>query len=282
MAPTPPPTFRKRRLGQALRRLREQRGLTQQQVADALGIQIDRISRAELGRTKIDIPLLRALLTEYDVTDQGLRQTLEDMARNIGKRGWWHSYNSFLTLNFQDFLGLEGEAERTRTYQTLVPGRLQLEDYTRCLLEAGLGIVHPTREQLDSRVAVRLERQNRLHAHPYEVVLSESAVLDNHIGDPEVMRRQSAHLREQADRKEIELRILPRNRGPHLGLDGPFTLFDFPDGGRLVALEALLNSFYLEDEYSLATYTAAFNQIRDLALDIDESRAFLERAAHAA
>ncbi|MFE4515575.1 Scr1 family TA system antitoxin-like transcriptional regulator [Kitasatospora sp. NPDC056783] len=102
-----------------------------------------------------------------------------------------------------------------RTYQTLVPGRLQLEDCTRCLLEAGLGIVHPTREQLESRVAVRLGRQNRLHAHPYQVILGEKAVLDDHIGNPDVMRHQIAHLREQA-----ELETFPGQAGRHRRWNG--------------------------------------------------------------
>ncbi|MFE7565200.1 helix-turn-helix domain-containing protein [Kitasatospora sp. NPDC057500] len=280
MAPTSPPTFRRRRLGSALRRLREAKKLTQQAVADAVGVNIDRISRAELGRTKIDVPLLRVLLDEYGVTDQGLRQTLEEMSRNISERGWWHSYASFLTLTFQDFLGLEGDAELMRSWETLVPGRLQTEEYTRLLLAAGQGIVHSTREHLESRVAVRMERQRKLN-RPHEIVLSEAAVL-GHIGEVEVMRRQIIHLREQSDRDDIDLRILPLSCGPHLGLDGAFTIFTFPDGGQLVGLEALLNSFYLEDEDSLRTYNAAFDQIRDLALDENQSKAFLERAAHAA
>ncbi|MFF7454999.1 helix-turn-helix domain-containing protein [Kitasatospora sp. NPDC008115] len=280
MAPTSPPTFRRRRLGTALRRLREAKKLTQQAVADAVGVNIDRISRAELGRTKIDVPLLRVLLDEYGVRDQGLRQTLEEMTRNISERGWWHSYASFLTLTFQDFLGLEGDAELMRSWETLVPGRLQTEEYTRLLLAAGQGIVHSTREHLESRVAVRMERQRKLN-RPHEIVLSEAAVLGR-IGDAGAMKRQITHLREQSDRDDIKLRILPLSCGPHLGLDGAFTIFTFPDGGQLVGLEALLNSFYLEDEDSLRTYNAAFDQIRDLALDEKQSKAFLERAAHTA
>jgi len=280
VAPTSPPTFRRRRLGMALRRLREGKKLTQQAVADSLGVNIDRISRAELGRTKVDVPLLRALLNEYEITDQGLRQTLEDMTRNISERGWWHSYASSLTLAFQDFLGLEGEATLTRSWQTLVPGRLQTEEYTRLLLAAGQGIVHPTPEQVETRVAVRMERQRKLR-HPYEVILSESALRD-HIGDAAAMRRQIVHLREQSERDEISLRIMPLSRGPHLGLDGPFTLFTFPDGGQLASLEALLNSFYLEDEESLRIYDLAFTQIRGLALDEEQSKAYLDRAALAA
>ncbi|MFF2953167.1 DUF5753 domain-containing protein [Kitasatospora sp. NPDC057965] len=202
------------------------------------------------------------------------------MTRNISERGWWHSYASFLTLTFQDFLGLEGDAELMRSWETLVPGRLQTEEYTRLLLAAGQGIVHSTREHLESRVAVRMERQRKLN-RPHEIVLSEAAVLGR-IGDAGAMKRQIVHLREQSDRDDINLRILPLSCGPHLGLDGAFTIFTFPDGGQLVGLEALLNSFYLEDEDSLRTYNAAFDQIRDLALDEKQSKAFLERAAHTA
>lgn len=285
MAPTSPPTFRRRRLGGALRRLREERGLTQQEAADQIGYRIDRISRAEMGRTKIEVPLLRALLDVYGVDDAELRSALEDMARNVSQRGWWHSYASFLHLAFQDFLGLEHDARRVQTWQTmLIPGLLQTEDYARTLLEAGNGIVHTSPERIAKLVSVRMERKKALvKEEPLHLsaIISEAALHDT-IGNTTVMRAQIEHLAEAATKPNIDLRIMPLDSGgPHVGLDGPFTLFSFPDGGELASLEALVNSFYLEEEESVAAYSRAFEQLSTRALDQEATLTHLAQMTRA-
>jgi hypothetical protein len=204
------------------------------------------------------------------------------MARNVSQRGWWHSYASFLHLAFQDFLGLENDASHIQAWHTmLVPGLLQTEEYARALLKAGDGIVHTSADRIDKLVSVRMERKAALAKSPplqLSVLLSE-ATLRNTIGDTGTMQRQVEHLVNLSGKANISLRMLPLDRGPHLGLDGPFTLFTFPDGGRLASLEALVNSFYLEDERSVDLYAQAFNQISGLALSEADSVAYLEKQA---
>ncbi|WEH35570.1 helix-turn-helix transcriptional regulator [Streptomyces sp. AM 4-1-1] len=275
MAPTSPPTFRRRRLGGALRRMREEHGLTQQEVADRIGYRIDRVSRIETGRTKVDVPALRAMLDVYGVDDLALRAAMEDMARNVSQRGWWHSYASFLHLAFQDFLGLESDASELCLWESLlVPGLLQTEEYTRGLLAAGVGVVHSSSERIDKLVSVRLERQQVLEkANPLQLctVIGEAA-LRNPIGDTGVMRRQLEHILHVSRLENAHIQILPLDCGAHLGLDGTFALFEFPDGGRLASLESLVNSFYLEDDESVQAYSHAFQQIRESALGEEETR----------
>ncbi|MFJ8770659.1 helix-turn-helix domain-containing protein [Streptomyces microflavus] len=278
MAPTSPPTFRKRRLGGALRRMREELGLTQQEVADRIGYRIDRVSRMETGRTKVEVPALRAMLDVYGVDDPALRSAMEDMARNVSQRGWWHSYASFLHLAFQDFLGLESDASEICLWETLlIPGLLQTEDYTRRLLTAGTGVIHSTPERVEKLTSVRLERQKALDREDplnLRVVISEAA-LRNPIGDRVIMRKQLEHLVCMSEKSNVHIQVLPLGYGPHLGLDGAFTLFSFPDGGRLASLESLVNSFYLEDEDSVQAYLSAFGNIREGALSEDETRQLL-------
>jgi hypothetical protein len=97
-----------------------------------------------------------------------------------------------------------------------------------------------------------------------------------------VIRGQIEHLIEASQLPNISFRVLPLDHGgPHLGLDGAFTLFDFPDGGQLANLESLVNSIYLEDTASLEAYSRAFEQISQRALDEDASRGYLDQMARA-
>jgi hypothetical protein len=212
-----------------------------------------------------------------------MRSALEDMARNSSARGWWHSYASFLHLAFHDFLGLEHDATHVRTWQTtLVPGLLQTEYYARTLLGAGGDVVHSSPERVEKLVAVRMERKKALSATPplrLSAVLSEAA-LSGLSRNANLVRGQIEHLIEASHMDSVDLRVLPLGRGvPHVGLDGAFTLFTFPDGGELASLEALVNSFYLEDTESVAAYERAFAQVTELALDEAGSRAYLQQLA---
>lgn len=282
MAATSQPTFRRERLGQALRRLREAQGMTQTQAAEKIGFTDDRISRAENGRTKVEIPLLRSLMDIYKVKDPELRSALEDMARNVSQRGWWHSYASVLHVAFQDFLGLERDARQVRTWQALlVPGLLQTEDYCRALLQAGAQIVHKTPARIESLTSVRMERKMVLDGDKplrFDAVVSAAALVSS-IGNPAAMRSQIKHLLAESERETVGLRVLPLECGPHVGSDGSFTLFEFPDASQLASLESLVSQIYLEDDDSLQAYSRAYLQVSNMALDQRATRDYLANLA---
>lgn len=123
-----------------------------------------------------------------------------------------------------------------------------------------------------------LSKDSPLHL---SAIISEAALHDT-IGDAPAMRTQLRYLAETASEPNIDLRILPLSSGaPHVGLDGPFTLFTFADGAELASLETLVNSFYLEDAESVGTYSRAFEQLTTRALDHDTTRAHLEQMARA-
>ena len=264
------PPFRRLRLGRVLRRLREERGLTQEQAAQHIGVTDDRISRAEKGRSKIDIPMLRALLDAYGVKDQDLRSALEEIARSAAKRGWWLTHQSSLLAAFADFLGLEEDATGLSIWEsTLIPGHLQTREYARALLQGGVGIVHSSVERAEDLVQVRMERQRLLEGEKplrLSVVLGLPA-LQSGIGGADVMRRQIQHLLVQSKSPTIELQVLhPEKTGAHAGLDGAFTIFSFPDGGSLASIETLVTTLYVDDDNSVAAYRCAHDQLKRLAL----------------
>ena len=106
----PSPTVRGRRLRYELRRLREQRSMTIEQVAVRSGGDwtASAISRWEPGDRRIRRVDLRALLDIYDVHDSE-REVLLTLAREARARGWWQSYSSDAVPEwFQFYLGTGG------------------------------------------------------------------------------------------------------------------------------------------------------------------------------
>ena len=58
-------------------------------------------------------------------------------------------------------------------------------------------------------------------------VLDECA-LQRLVGGAEVLRAQLDHLRKMAERTNIEIQVLPNSAGAHAGIEGPFTILDYP------------------------------------------------------
>src|SRR5215472_14445506 len=137
MRESPPagPVVLRIRLGATLRRLREARGITAQQAAEAIRGSDSKISRIELGRhaaREIDVS---DLLTLYGVTDPAQREPLLLLASQALAQPWWRPYTDLLPPWFQAYLGVEEAAESVRTYDThFVPGLLQTAEYAAGLL----------------------------------------------------------------------------------------------------------------------------------------------------
>ena len=158
----PSPTVRGRRLRYELRRLREERGLTIEQVSERSGgdLRPPTVSRWETGDRRIRPTDLRLILDIYEVTDDQ-RELLLTLARQARERGWWQSYASAVPDWFQVYVGLEAEAATIHAYDAeLIPGLLQTPDYYRAFIQAAPAAGNE--EAIDRKVAVRAARIERL------------------------------------------------------------------------------------------------------------------------
>src|SRR2546421_12912295 len=89
MSPARGPVVPRRRLGAELRALREQAGLTIDEVAKALECSVSKVSRLETGQ---GIPYrrdVRDLLDRYGITDPAHRDRLMRWVREGNRQGWW-------------------------------------------------------------------------------------------------------------------------------------------------------------------------------------------------
>jgi transcriptional regulator with XRE-family HTH domain len=283
MPARPSPTVRGRRLRHELRKIREEHGLTIEQVSErsAGDWNASTISRWETGDRRIRPVDLRRLLDLYDVHgDQ--REIMLTLARQARERGWWRSYSDAVPEWFEVYLGLEAEAAVIHDYAAeLVPGLLQTTDYYRAFMRAAPAV--GDEETIERKAAVRLARQERLTGEDpprFWAVLNE-AVIRRVVGGATTMRTQLQHIAETADLAHVTVQVLPFRAGAHPAMDGSFIVLGFPEptDPDVVYLEGQAGSLYLERPPEVERYAAIFSHLIAKALDPDESRALIARAA---
>ncbi|MGH3323681.1 MAG: helix-turn-helix domain-containing protein [Streptomyces sp.] len=266
-------------LGSQLRRLREARGVTREAAGYSIRASESKISRMELGRVSFKGRDVADLLTLYGVTDESEREPLLGLARDSSIAGWWHSYSDVLPGWFQTYVGLEGAASHINTYEVqFVHGLLQTEEYAHAVVTAG----HRTplaEEEVERRVALRLERQKLLlgeQAPRFLCVLDEAA-LRRPFGSHAIMDAQLRHLAEVSELPNVTVQIVPFDLGGHPAESGAFTLLRFPESdlNDVVYLEQLTSALYLDKKDEVAHYDLVLERLVKNSLDPSRSREHL-------
>ncbi|MGW0603404.1 helix-turn-helix domain-containing protein [Streptomyces sp. NPDC002644] len=280
MASSVNPTVRRRRLGQELRRLREQKGMTAEEVAERLLVSQSKISRLENGRRSISQRDVRDLCGVYEVEDQRIVDSLMQMAKDSRQQGWWHSFGD---IPYSVYIGLETDAASLRVYDPqVVPGLLQTRQYAESLITGALP--ETAASDIEKRVKVRLRRQQRINAqeNPLRLwtVLDEAA-LRRIVGNRAVMREQLEHLVEQAQLPHVTVQVIPFNLGAHPGLNGQYAILEFPDASdsSVVYIEGVTSDLYLEKPNDVHKYSVMYEHLRAQALNVEQSRQFIEDIA---
>jgi transcriptional regulator with XRE-family HTH domain len=283
MPARPSPTVRGRRLSHELRKIREERSLTIEQVSERSGgdWNASTISRWETGDRRIRPIDLRRLLDLYEIHGDK-REVLLTLARQARERGWWRSFSDAVPEWFEVYLGLEAEAAVIHHYEAeLVPGLLQTADYYRAFMRAAPAAGDD--ETIERKAAVRLARQERLTGDdpPTFWAVMNEAVIRRVVGGPATMRAQLHHIAEMASLAHVSVQVLPFRAGAHPAMDGSFIVLSFPEPADpdVVYLESQAGSLYVERPSEVARYASVFSHLIAKALDPDESRDLIARAA---
>lgn len=185
----------RRRLGSALRALREERDITGCQAGAMIGCSGSKISRMEAGRLSLKLADVEALLDFYDIGDDREREQLVGLVPIANARQGWHRrYNDVMPDWMRRYIRLESAAQQIRTFETmLVPGLLQTPQYARAVMLTGLTTSDP--HVIDRRVELRMRRQRAVAESRARLwaVIDESA-LRCEVGNQAVMRAQLEHL----------------------------------------------------------------------------------------
>jgi transcriptional regulator with XRE-family HTH domain len=286
------PPVRRRLVGNALRRYRENVGYALEDAARVLECDRSKISRIETGQRGIRPKELRELLAEYGVPE-GDQAALVAIASRGGQRGWWHRYAGSFSEEYLDYIIMESVASEIMVYEAqLVPDLLQTEDYARAIAAAEPGYTASGQRE-DAIAAMDVRRQGVLTGEPsgasgssgsagasgssgrrLRVILGEGAV-HQEVGGPGVLAGQIRHLVQLSeDLPDLTLQVLPFSAGAHAAAgSASLAILQFSDAPSLgvVYVEALSGGVYLESQADVARYVRAFALLRASALSAADS-----------
>ncbi|MFE2727610.1 helix-turn-helix domain-containing protein [Kitasatospora sp. NPDC059327] len=264
------PAVRYRRIAAELRRLRELKGLSAEEVAAQVdGVNLVKLSRYENARVQLKPEVVRALLDFYEC-DAELKEVLVEILKDKRRPGWMAGYEQLNPL-YTDLIRLEETAAGMKSYEAAyIPGLLQTRQYAHAIIASGV-IKKPSVEE---RVDVRINRQSVLTRaeSPLKLwaVIHESALS---MGASEgVMIDQLDKLLQFSRLPNVNIQVMSAMAPPHPGMTGPFSLLEFRQRDLdLVLQSGLLGGNWVEDPDHVDIYRAAFDEIMATALDLDQS-----------
>ena len=269
-----PPTVRLRRLAATLRRLRENAGLSREDVEEQTAVNEGTLYRLETARSRPQPRTLKTLLNLYGVSD-AVRTDLLELAKNADAQGWLRAYQAELPEEYAAYISFEHEARSVRNYESLyIPGLLQTEDYARAASHGSAPTA--STEEVENRVQARMERQERLTGDsPLEMwAIVDEAAIHRQVGGPKVMHAQLAHLLDAAEIPNITIQAIPYDVGAHPGMPGSFVYMEFTESvdPDLVYVDTLAGDLFLESDDDLRLYSSMFDHLRAIALSPSKTK----------
>ncbi|MFJ1746357.1 Scr1 family TA system antitoxin-like transcriptional regulator [Streptomyces sp. NPDC088116] len=241
--------------GSELRRIRTERGVSQEEAASRAHTTQSLISKVEAARRVPSEDLARDLDTAFR-TDGHFKRLYPLVIK--------YAYPSW----FLPFVELEREAVVMRVFESqIIPGLLQTEDYARAMLSA----VRP--DNLDDLVAARMSRHEVFERDvpPRTWFVMDENALRRLIGGPEVMRVQLEHLIEQGRDPRCVIQVVPCTVPAHAGLAGPFTVLGFDEGADVLYVDGFSQGRTALDANEVAAASHAYDLLRAVALSPEES-----------
>ncbi|RLL66006.1 helix-turn-helix transcriptional regulator [Streptomyces sp. Z26] len=252
--------------GAVVQAFRRRAGLTQEEWGPRSGYAVSTCAAIEQGRRFPPRQFVERAEAEFDAFGT-LREAAKHLSRQPGLASW-----------FRQWAKLETRARSLYTYECrVVPGLLQTEAYARAVMRAVPPM--PTDEQLDQRVAARMDRQELLHRkEPVNLsFIIEQAVLERRTGGDEVTAGLLDQLIECAGLYNVELQIMSLVQPEHAGTDGPLRLVETPEHQWFGYSEGQESGQLISDEKALSWLHMRYAKLRSQALTPVDSLSLLKR-----
>lgn len=263
-------------LARRLEELRTGKNWSTREVAAKLKWPQSKVSRIENALNKIDPLDVIKLGQLYELGEAEIDRLCE-MARDSRTDMWWQRFEPWLPESYYKLIGYENEAVSLRSSQpSVVPGLLQTRDYATALI-ANSPIMYDE-DTADALIDVRMQRQRRIdETEPLklDVVIAES-VLYWEYGGPDVLKAQLTHLREQAERPHVTIRVVPYTNAIILL---PLEIYQFK-GSEFAAVafsETLWTNALHEGPQETKRALRMFERHAAMALSPDDSQRLIEQ-----
>jgi Domain of unknown function (DUF5753) len=181
--------------------------------------------------------------------------------------------------SYRPFIPHEKTAVVLRIFEpAVITGLFQTEDYARGLL---VRRPYTADSEVEDLLAARLARQDILAGENPPVVYAvfDEAVLHRQVASAEVMREQLARLAHIAQRPNVLLQIIPFSAGPHVGLQGGFTIAEVPEQPAIVFLDNIADGDVSDAADTVAVVIQRFEALRADALSRGQSRDLITKVA---
>ncbi|MFD0024399.1 helix-turn-helix domain-containing protein [Streptomyces sp. NPDC058382] len=253
--------------GERLRTLRDERGWTQDELAERTGYSGTHISAVETGRRSPTPRFSNSIDKAFGTGDQFERQ-----GRAVR--------HTALLEGFPEYVGHEGRAAEIRLYEVgVMPGLLQTPEYATALAESAVRRGAITPDQARERVDLVAARQAMLIRTPPPlvlVVLDESCIR-RPIGDPAAMDAQLARLVEFAELPTTVLQIAPFAMGVRRPFDLPVYVLTLPDRQLMSYAESTQQGHLERESTFVLPLLTAYHQLQAEALSQSASVAMIEQ-----
>ncbi|GAA3738049.1 helix-turn-helix transcriptional regulator [Plantactinospora mayteni] len=246
-----------------LRKLRTERGMSQDAVGAEVHVTGSQIGHYESGRS-VPVDDMAARLDDVLGADGELRKAAEQSRGEVVApwlRPWADNEERAITLRLWE--------------HSIVPGLLQTEAYARAVFGTGWH----TPNQAEEALRTRLERQAAALDRPDPVTLAAiigESVL--HQGAPGVMKEQLTHLLDIGHRPNVHLRVVPTSAGIHAGVAGAFAIATLADGSTVVYLDDLVEGKIGSRARDLRRAVTAWESVCAKALPSGQSRQLIMKA----
>lgn len=251
--------------GQRLRALREERGWTQEELAERMGCSGTHISAVETGRR----PPTRRFAASADRVF-GTGERLERQSQAV-------RYTALLE-GFPEYVDQEARAAEIRLYEVgVIPGLLQVPEYTAALNGRAVERGAITAEQAEERIALAAQRQAAIVRTPPPlvfVVLDESC-LRRPVGGAGVMDAQLERLAEFAALPNTVLQVAPFDMGDRRPLSLPLYILTMQSRALVSYAESAQRGQLERDGASVVPLLTAYHQLQAEALSQAESVAMI-------
>jgi transcriptional regulator with XRE-family HTH domain len=261
-------------LGQQLRDLRKDAGLTGRDLADLAGWHSSKVSKIEYGK---QTP------SEGDIRTWCLRTSAEQhipdliaAARNIESMyvEWRRTLSTGTRRRQSASRRLEANTKLMRWYEpVLVPGILHTAEYARDVMRQVIDF-YEVPDDLDAGVAERMERQAVLYRgdHRFHFILAQQALMTM-VGSIDTMIGQLDRLLAVMSLPRVAFGIIP-SQAEYQTPTNQFIIFD----NRLVHVETVSAELSVNQPQEVAVYTKAFQRLAKQAVIGPAARAVIMTA----
>jgi transcriptional regulator with XRE-family HTH domain len=250
-----------------LRFERQKRGMSQSEVGRIIGVNKHAVSNLEAGRNKLTQYQAEKLDEAWQTG--GLFTRLCRFAKLIHDPNWRARLDRY-----------QREAVQLKLFHgDFIPLPFQTEDYGRGLLGSGYaaGLVDDLEAAVTRRMGLQSVMLEGKSGPPLIwAVLDEAALRP--MAEPTIMKAQFEHMIKLSEFNHVSIRVLPLTAAPHIGIDGPFWLFDLPGRKQVAFAGTTLDvGKIIDDPGEIAGVTLRFDRIAARALNEEQTRDLLLR-----